>query len=208
MGKTSFLQDFKAFAMKGNVIDMAVGVIIGGAFGKIVSSVVADVIMPPIGLLVGGVNFTDLKLVLKPAVMEGGKEVAAAVTLNYGNFLQVTFDFLIIAFSVFLFVRLLSELNHKKAKPAAPAAPPAPSKEELLLTEIRDLLKNPRPAEGASPGRKEMIPVRRPTPEKKEPLRRGSVLFFAMICFPFLCFVGLMSHLCPLSGDKCNIALH
>ena len=122
MGKTSFLQDFKAFAMKGNVIDMAVGVIIGGAFGKIVSSVVADVIMPPIGLLVGGVNFTDLKLVLKPAVMEGGKEVAAAVTLNYGNFLQVTFDFLM-------------------AKPAAPAAPPAPSKEELLLTEIRDLLK-------------------------------------------------------------------
>lgn len=141
MGKTSFLQDFKAFAMKGNVIDMAVGVIIGGAFGKIVSSVVADVIMPPIGLLVGGVNFTDLKLVLKPAVMENGKEVVAAVTLNYGNFLQVTFDFLIIAFSVFLFVRLLSELNHKKAKPAAPAAPPAPSKEELLLTEIRDLLK-------------------------------------------------------------------
>ena len=127
--------------MKGNVIDMAVGVIIGGAFGKIVSSVVADVIMPPIGLLVGGVNFTDLKLVLKPAVVENGKEVAAAVT-NYGNFLQVTFDFLIIAFSVFLFVRLLSELNHKKPqKPATPAAPPAPSKEELLLTEIRDLLK-------------------------------------------------------------------
>ena len=141
MGKSTFLQDFKAFAMKGNVIDMAVGVIIGGAFGKIVSSVVADVIMPPIGLLVGGVNFTDLKLVLKPAVMENGKEEVAAVTLNYGNFLQVTFDVLIIAYSVFLFVRLLSELNHKKAKPAAPAAPPAPSKEELLLTEIRDLLK-------------------------------------------------------------------
>ena len=127
--------------MKGNVIDMAVGVIIGGAFGKIVSSVVADVIMPPIGLLVGGVNFTDLKWVLKPAVVEEGQEVAAAVTLNYGNFLQVTFDFLVIAFSVFLFVRLLSRLNRKKEKPAAPAAPPAPSKEELLLTEIRDLLK-------------------------------------------------------------------
>ena len=140
MGKTTFLQDFKAFAMKGNVIDMAVGVIIGGAFGKIVSSVVADVIMPPIGLLVGGVNFTDLKWVLKPAVVEEGQEVAAAVTLNYGNFLQVTFDFLVIAFSVFLFVRLLSRLNRKKEKPAAPAAPPAPSKEELLLTEIRDLL--------------------------------------------------------------------
>ena len=141
MGKTSFLQDFKAFAMKGNVIDMAVGVIIGGAFGKIVSSIVADVIMPPIGLLVGGVNFTDLKLVLKPAVMEDGKELAAAVTLNYGNFLQVTFDFLIIAFSVFLFVRLLSKLSRKKAAPATPPAPPAPSKEEQLLTEIRDLLK-------------------------------------------------------------------
>ena len=141
MGKTTFLQDFKAFAMKGNVIDMAVGVIIGGAFGKIVSSVVADVIMPPIGLLVGGVNFTDLKWVLKPAVVEEGQEVAAAVTLNYGNFLQVTFDFLVIAFSVFLFVRLLSRLNRKKEKPAAPAAPPAPGKEELLLTEIRDLLK-------------------------------------------------------------------
>ena len=141
MGKTTFLQDFKAFAMKGNVIDMAVGVIIGGAFGKIVSSVVADIIMPPIGLLVGGVNFTDLKMVLKPAVVQDGQEVAAAVTLNYGNFMQVTFDFLIIAFSVFLFVRLLARLNHKKEKPAAPAAPPAPSKEELLLTEIRDLLK-------------------------------------------------------------------
>ena len=141
MGKSTFLQDFKAFAMKGNVIDMAVGVIIGGAFGKIVSSVVADVIMPPIGLLVGGVNFTDLKWVLKPAVMQDGQEVAAAVTLNYGNFLQVTFDFLVIAFSVFLFVRLLSRLNRKQEKPTAPAAPPAPSKEEQLLTEIRDLLK-------------------------------------------------------------------
>ncbi len=98
MGKSSFLQDFKAFAMRGNVIDMAVGVIIGGAFGKIVSSIVADVIMPPIGLLVGGVNFTDLKLQLKPAEVVDGVE-KAAVTLNYGNFLQATFDFIIIAFS-------------------------------------------------------------------------------------------------------------
>lgn len=146
MGKSSFLQDFKAFAMKGNVIDMAVGVIIGGAFGKIVSSVVADIIMPPIGLLVGGVNFTDLKWVLKPAVLEDGKEVAAAVTLNYGNFLQVTFDFIIIAFSIFLLIKLLTKLTAKKkaAVPAAPPAPPAPSKEELLLTEIRDLLKEKR----------------------------------------------------------------
>ena len=136
MGKSSFLQDFKAFAMRGNVIDMAVGVIIGGAFGKIVSSIVADVIMPPIGLLVGGVNFTDLKLQLKPAEVVDGVE-KAAVTLNYGNFLQATFDFIIIAFSIFLFAKL----NRKKEEVPAPAAPPAPSKEEVLLTEIRDLLK-------------------------------------------------------------------
>ena len=142
MGKSTFLQDFKAFAMKGNVIDRAVGVIIGGAFGKIVSSVVADVIMPPLGLLVGGVNFTDLKWVMKPAEVVDGKEIAA-VTLNYGNFLQATFDFLIIAFSIFLFIRLLTKLTTKKeaAAPATPPAPPAPTKEEVLLTEIRDLLK-------------------------------------------------------------------
>ena len=142
MGKSTFLQDFKAFAMKGNVIDMAVGVIIGGAFGKIVSSVVADVIMPPLGLLVGGVNFTDLKWVMKPAEVVDGQEISA-VTLNYGNFLQATFDFLIIAFSIFLFIRLLTKLTTKKeaAAPATPPAPPAPTKEEVLLTEIRDLLK-------------------------------------------------------------------
>lgn len=144
MEKSTLLKDFKAFALKGNVIDMAVGVIIGGAFGKIVSSLVADVIMPPIGLLIGGVNFTDLKWVMKPAVVEDGKEVVAAVTLNYGNFLQVTFDFLIIAFSIFLFVKLITQLTTRKKeeKPAAPPAPPAPSREEVLLTEIRDLLKN------------------------------------------------------------------
>lgn len=137
--------------MKGNVVDMAVGVIIGGAFGKIVSSVVADVIMPPIGLLVGGVNFTDLKLVMKDAVAEvkdeAGNVITAAqdaVTLNYGNFLQVTFDFLIIAFSIFLMIKLITRLTEKKKaeEEATPAPPPAPSKEELLLTEIRDLLKN------------------------------------------------------------------
>ncbi len=129
--------------MKGNVVDMAVGVIIGGAFGKIVSSVVSDVIMPPLGLLVGGVNFTDLKWVMKPAQVVDGQEVAA-VTLNYGNFLQATFDFLIIAFSIFMFIKLLNRLTEKKKAeeaPATPPAPPAPSKEELLLTEIRDLLK-------------------------------------------------------------------
>ena len=133
MGKSKFLQDFKAFAMRGNVIDMAVGVIIGGAFGKIISSVVADVIMPPLGLLVGGVNFTDLKLELKPAEMVDG------VMLNYGNFLQTAFDFIIIALSIFLLVKLIGKLMRKKKE--EPAAPPAPSKEEQLLTEIRDLLK-------------------------------------------------------------------
>lgn len=142
MGKSTFLQDFKAFAMKGNVVDMAVGVIIGGAFGKIVSSVVADVIMPVLGLLIGGVNFTDLKWVMKPAEVVDGKEIAA-VTLNYGNFLQVTFDFLIIAFSIFLFIKLITRLTAKKEEASAtPPAPPTPSKEEVLLTEIRDLLKD------------------------------------------------------------------
>ena len=141
----TFLQDFKAFAMKGNVIDMAVGVVIGGAFGKIVSSLVANVIMPPIGLLVGGVNFTDLKWVMKAAeVGADGKEIAPAVSLDYGQFLQATFDFLIIAFAIFLFIRLITKLTTKKAAEEAPAAPPAPpasTKEEVLLTEIRDLLK-------------------------------------------------------------------
>ena len=142
MGKSSFLQEFKAFAMKGNVVDMAVGVIIGGAFGKIVSSVVADVIMPPLGLLIGGVNFTDLKWVMKPAEVVDGKEIAA-VTLNYGNFLQATFDFLIIAFSIFMFIKLITKLTEKKKAetPAAPPAPPVLSKEGVLLTEIRDILK-------------------------------------------------------------------
>ena len=120
MGKSSFLQEFKAFAMKGNVVDMAVGVIIGGAFGKIVSSVVADVIMPPLGLLIGGVNFTDLKWVMKPAEVVDGKEIAA-VTLNYGNFLKATFDFLIIAFSIFMFIKLITKLTEKK-KAETPAA--------------------------------------------------------------------------------------
>ena len=139
--KSSFLADFKKFAMRGNVIDMAVGVIIGGAFGKIVSSVVADIIMPPLGLLIGGVNFTDLKWVMKgPEVVDGVEQ--AAVTLNYGNFLQATFDFLIIAFSIFLFIRLLTKLTEKKKEEqTAPAPAPAPSEEVKLLSEIRDLLK-------------------------------------------------------------------
>ena len=138
MSKSTFLQDFKAFAMRGNVMDMAVGVIIGGAFGKIITSVVSDIIMPPIGLLVGGVNFTDLKWEMKPAQEIDGV-MQEAVTLNYGNFLQTAFDFIIIAISIFIFIRLISKLSRKKEE--APAAPHAPSKEEVLLTEIRDLLK-------------------------------------------------------------------
>ena len=151
MAKNSFLQDFKAFAMKGNVVDMAVGVIIGGAFGKIVTSVVNDIFMPVIGMLVGGVNFTDLKITLKEGVAEqlneAGEVVQAAVpavTLNYGSFLQQTFDFLIIAFSIFLFISLIKKVTEKKKAEEAPAPAPAPepSAEEKLLTEIRDLLKS------------------------------------------------------------------
>ena len=137
-----FLKEFKAFALKGNVMDMAVGVIIGGAFGKIVTSLVNDVIMPPIGLLVGGVDFTNLKLVIKKAVVEGGAEIAPAVTWNYGAFIQQVVDLTILAFCVFMMVKVMNKLVKKEeAKPAAPAPAPAPSKEEVLLTEIRDLLK-------------------------------------------------------------------
>ena len=136
------LQEFKQFAMRGNVVDMAVGIIIGGAFGKIVSSLVSDVIMPGVGLLVGGVNFTDLKITLKDAVMNGEEVVSPAVSINYGNFLQVTFDFIIIAFAVFMLVKGVNALSKKKEeKPAAPATPPAPPANIQLLTEIRDLLK-------------------------------------------------------------------
>ena len=136
------LQEFKQFAMRGNVVDMAVGIIIGGAFGKIVSSLVSDVIMPGVGLLVGGVNFTDLKITLKDAVMNGEEVVSPAVAINYGNFLQVTFDFIIIAFAVFMLVKGVNALSKKKEEnPAAPATPPAPPADIQLLTEIRDLLK-------------------------------------------------------------------
>ena len=140
-----FLQEFKAFALKGNVMDMAVGVIIGGAFGKIVTSLVNDVIMPPIGLLIGGVDFTDLKLTLKQAVVEAGTEVAPAVTWNYGAFIQQVVDFTILAFCVFMMVKIMNQLIKKRdtaPTPApAPAPEPEPSAEEKLLTEIRDLLK-------------------------------------------------------------------
>ncbi len=143
-----FLNEFKEFAVKGNAVDMAVGVIIGGAFGKIVTSVVNDIIMPPIGWLIGGVKFTDLKFEL-PQVELPGIEKLEPVTVNYGNFLQTIFDFIIIAFCVFLLVKGINRLSQKvtKAKetpaaPPAPPAPPQPSAEERLLTEIRDLLKD------------------------------------------------------------------
>jgi large conductance mechanosensitive channel len=136
----SMLKEFKDFAMRGNVVDMAVGIIIGGAFGKIVASFVADVIMPPLGLLIGGVDFTQLKIIIKDAVVDAsGAVTAEAVSVNYGNFVQTAVDFLIIAFAIFMVIKGMNSL--KKKEEAAPSPPPAPSKEEVLLTEIRDLLK-------------------------------------------------------------------
>lgn len=134
------LSEFKEFAMRGNVIDMAVGIIIGGAFGKIITSLVNDVIMPGIGLLVGGVNFADLKLTLKQAITEGGEIVSPAVTVNYGVFLQEIFNFIIIAFSIFLMIKALNSLKKKKEEEPAAALPA----DVQLLTEIRDLLKEER----------------------------------------------------------------
>lgn len=131
----SIMKEFKAFAMRGNVVDMAVGIIIGGAFGKIVSSLVNDIIMPPIGVLIGGVSFTDLAITIKAATAD-----SPAVTINYGNFVQVVFDFLIIAAAIFTLIKVMNSL--KKKEEEAPAAPPAPSKEETILAEIRDILKN------------------------------------------------------------------
>jgi large conductance mechanosensitive channel len=137
----SLLKDFKQFAMRGNVLDLAVGIILGLAFGKIVSSLVNDLIMPPIGLLIGGINFSDLKVVMKDAVIDPTtrETISAAVTLNLGVFIQAIFDFIIIAFAVFMIIRGANALSKKKEE--APAAPPAPSKEEVLLGEIRDILR-------------------------------------------------------------------
>ncbi len=146
-----FLKEFKAFALKGNVMDMAVGVIIGGAFGKIVTSLVNDILMPPIGMLVGKVNFSDLSLTLKDAVVEAGNIVTPAVTWKYGAFIQQVVDFAILAFCVFLLVKLMNKLStlKKEDEPAhapepASAPEPEPTKEEVLLAEIRDLLKEKR----------------------------------------------------------------
>lgn len=128
----SILREFKEFAIKGNAIDMAIGIIIGAAFGKIISSLVDDIIMPPIGMLVGGVDFTNLAVTLKEATMD-----TPAVTVNYGNFIQTLVDFTIIAFAIFMLVKLINRLRRKQET----APEPIPTKEELLLAEIRDLLK-------------------------------------------------------------------
>ncbi len=129
-----FLREFKEFAMRGNVMDMAVGIIIGGAFGKIVSSFVADVIMPPVGLLLGGVDFSDLSVTLQPAAAD-----VPAVMLRYGSFVQTVVDFIIIALAIFAMIKVINMMHRKKA--ATETAPAAPTKDQELLTEIRDLLK-------------------------------------------------------------------
>ena len=141
-----FFEEFKTFAMRGNVVDLAVGVVIGGAFGKITTSIVNDIIMPIISLLTGGLNFNEWQWVLKEAVTKvnaaGVEEVvSAAITVNFGNLISVILDFIIIAFAVFCMVKGINKMHKKKEEPAAPPAPPEPSAEEKLLTEIRDLLK-------------------------------------------------------------------
>jgi len=130
----SVVKEFKEFVMRGNVIDLAVGIVIGAAFGKIVSSLVADVIMPPLGLVIGGVNFTNLKATLGPPLAGGDP-----VTLNYGAFIQALVDFLIVAFAIFMVVKGINRMKRKQE--VAPVPPPAPTKDQILLTEIRDLLK-------------------------------------------------------------------
>jgi len=133
----SFIKEFREFAVKGNVVDMAVGIIIGAAFGKIVSSLVSDVVMPPIGVLIGGVDFSDLAIVLKEATAD-----TTAVIIAYGQFLQTILDFTIVALAIFVMIKVINRLKREEAAEPAPAAEPEATKEELLLTEIRDLLKS------------------------------------------------------------------
>ncbi|MBP6334560.1 MAG: large-conductance mechanosensitive channel protein MscL [Bacteroidia bacterium] len=133
------LTEFKTFINKGNAIDLAVGVVIGAAFGKIVNSIVSDLVMPPIGLLIGGVNFTDIKFILKAATIDAAGVAIPEVALRVGSFIQILIEFIIIAFAIFMVVKGLNKM--KKAEAEAPAAPPAPTNEEKLLGEIRDLLK-------------------------------------------------------------------
>lgn len=136
----SFIKEFKEFAVKGNVVDMAVGIIIGAAFGKIVSSLVSDVVMPPIGVLIGGVDFSDLAIVLKEATAD-----TAAVSIAYGTFIQTVLDFTIVALAIFVMIKVINRLKREEvaAEPEPePESAPEPSREEILLTEIRDLLKS------------------------------------------------------------------
>lgn len=137
MAKSKFIKDFKEFAIKGNAVQLAVGVIIGSAFGKIVSSIVDDIIMPPLGWLIGGVDFTDLKIKLPQNPLNPDVQV----TINYGNFIQTTIVFIIVAFCVFLLVKGMAALSRSNKEEEKPKAAPTPSKEEVLLTEIRDLLR-------------------------------------------------------------------
>ena len=129
------IKEFKEFAVKGNVVDMAVGIIIGAAFGKIITSLVADVIMPPIGVAMGGVDFSNLSIIVQEAI-----DTKPAVVISYGKFLQTIIDFIIIAFAIFMAIKGINSLKRKEAE--APAAPPTPPNQEVLLAEIRDLLKN------------------------------------------------------------------
>ena len=139
----SFVKEFKEFAMRGNVIDMAVGVVIGAAFGKIISSLVNDIIMPLVGVATGGMNFTDYKWVIQQAVVDGATQevLKPEVTMNWGSWIQTIVDFLIVAFCIFLAIKAINQLKRKKDEEPAPEAPAEPTKEEVLLTEIRDLLK-------------------------------------------------------------------
>lgn len=139
----SFVKEFKEFAMRGNVIDMAVGVVIGAAFGKIISSLVDDIIMPLVGVATGGMNFTDYKWVIQQAVIDGTTQevLKPEVTMNWGSWIQTIVDFLIVAFCIFVAIKAINQLKRKKEEEPAPAPAPEPTKEEVLLTEIRDLLK-------------------------------------------------------------------
>ncbi|MFZ7114654.1 MAG: large-conductance mechanosensitive channel protein MscL [Bacteroidota bacterium] len=141
----SFTSEFRDFISKGNVVDLAVGVVIGGAFGKIIDSLVNDILMPPLGLIIGGVDFKDLKIAIQAASVDAAGKVVPAVTINYGMFIQAAITFLLIALAVFMFVvkpmNAMRKRMEKNAEPAAPAGPPPPTKDQALLTEIRDLLK-------------------------------------------------------------------
>lgn len=139
----SFFKEFKEFAMRGNVIDMAVGVVIGAAFGKIISSLVDDIIMPLVGVVTGGINFTDYKWVIQKAIIDGQTQeiLKPEVTMNWGSWVQTLVDFIIVAFCIFVAIKAINQLKRKKEEAPAPAPAPEPTKEEVLLTEIRDLLK-------------------------------------------------------------------